>query len=94
MRLFRSRAMVLTVVPLLAIALSGCVSADWQNRLFGKRHGSASPDDGLTAQGVATLKAKWRLPAPSCTAPPGSPPGAGAARGGWLATPVTFKGVI
>ncbi|MDQ1476634.1 MAG: hypothetical protein QOE62_1863 [Actinomycetota bacterium] len=93
-RVFRSRAMVLMVVPLLAIALSGCVSADWQNRLFGKRHGSASPDDGLTAQGVATLKAKWRLPAPSCTAPPGSPPGAGAAGGEWFATPVTFQGVI
>ena len=44
--------MALTVVPLLAIVSSGCVSADWQNRLFGKRHGSVSPDDGLTAKAL------------------------------------------
>jgi outer membrane protein assembly factor BamB len=93
-RLFRSGTLVRAIVPLLAITLSGCVSADWQNRLFGTSHGSATPDDGLTASGVATLKPKWRLPAPSCTAPAGAPTGAGAAGGEWFATPVTFKGVI
>src|SRR5947209_4895700 len=46
---FRSHALRLMLVPLLAVTLSSCVSADWQSRLFGKSHGSASPDDGLTA---------------------------------------------
>jgi outer membrane protein assembly factor BamB len=69
------------------ILMSGCtVNADWLGRLFDPGHSSRTPDTGLTAANAPTLKQKWRLQGPGCS-------GAGTG-GGWLATPVTFKGVI
>ena len=65
--------------------MSSC-NADWTSRLFGPGHGSYTIDDGITASNAVTLEQKWRRPAPAC-------PG-GRSGGGWLATPVTFDGVI
>jgi outer membrane protein assembly factor BamB len=73
-------------VALAVMLLSGCGSADWLSRLFDAGHGSSTPDSGLTASNASTLKQKWRLQGPGCQ-------GVGTG-GGWLATPVTFKGVI
>lgn len=79
----RAAALVLA-----AILMSGCgVNADWLSRLFDPGHGSHTPDTGLTASNASSLKQIWRIQAPGCTPGPGT-------GGGWLATPVTFKGVI
>jgi outer membrane protein assembly factor BamB len=68
-------------------APAGCAApTDWTSRLFDPGHGSRAPNVGLTAANVAGLTQKWRKQAPGC-------PGAGSG-GGWLATPVVFRGVI
>ena len=69
-----------------AVLLMSSCNADWTSRLFGPGHGSYTVDDGITAANAVTLEQKWRRPAPAC-------PG-GRSGGGWLATPVTFHGVI
>jgi outer membrane protein assembly factor BamB len=79
------RARTLGVVAVAVLVLSGC-GVDWPSRLFDGGHGSSTSDSGLTASNAATLKQLWRRQAPGCT-------GVGTG-GGWLATPVTFKGVI
>src|SRR5260370_40303569 len=73
-------------VGLAGMLLSGCGSADWLGGLFDAGTGSSTSDSGLTASNASTLKQKWRLQGPGCQ-------GVGTG-GGWLATPVTFKGVI
>jgi outer membrane protein assembly factor BamB len=75
----------IAVAAVLAMTLSAC-GGDWTGRLFDSGHGSSTGDGGLSTSNVGTLRQKWRLQAPGC-------PGAGSG-GGWLATPVTFEGVI
>src|SRR5690349_12998678 len=75
----RTTALVLSV----ALALGSC---DWQMRLGGIEHRSASIDGGLSASGVARLGVKWRVAYSGCA-------GAGASSG-FVATPVTFNGVV
>jgi outer membrane protein assembly factor BamB len=67
----------------LALVLTGC---DWQMRLGGIDHGSTTRDDQLTASGVANLRAKWRVADSGCAG--------GGSGAGFVATPVTFKGVV
>jgi outer membrane protein assembly factor BamB len=81
-RRWRVTAVLLVVTALL---FSAC-DAGWTDRLGDAGHGSRSADTGITASNAATLKRLWRRQAPSC-------PG-GTGGGGWLATPVTFQGVI
>src|SRR6476469_1966654 len=78
----------MVVVILVVVTMTACnpLSLDWRSRLFDSGHGSATPDNVLTAADVGSLVPKWRLTVPSC-------PG-GASGGEWFATPVTFKGVI
>lgn len=69
----------------LAIALT-LGSCDWQMRLGGLDHTSATRDGGLTASAVTNLAVKWRVTDHGC-------PGAGSSSG-FVATPVTFNGVV
>ena len=75
--------MVLALV--VALVTTGC-SVPWTQRLGDNTHSSRTPDAGLTAANVATLKEKWRYQPGACN---GVTTGAQ-----WFATPVTFKGVI
>ena len=76
------------VVMLVVVTMTACnpLSLDWRSRLFDSGHGSATPDNVLTAANVGSLVPKWRLTVPACSG--------GASGGEWFATPVTFKGVI
>jgi outer membrane protein assembly factor BamB len=69
----------------LVVALAGC-GFDWTSRLGDRTHGAYTPDSGLTAANVGTLREQWRLHPPACN---GVTTGAS-----WFATPVTFHGVI
>src|SRR5947208_186329 len=79
----RSWAVVALVV--LVIATSAC-AADWTQRLGDDAHTTFTPDNGLTASNVGSLREKWRLAPPPCN---GVTTGAN-----WFATPVVYKGVI
>jgi hypothetical protein len=67
----------------LALVLTGC---DWPMRLGGIDHGSTTRDGQLTASAVADVAAKWRVADRGCA-------GRGSSAG-FVATPVTFKGVV
>ena len=81
----RSSRRFAALVAIVTVVACGC-AADWTQRLGDNTHASHTPDTGLSADNVGTLREQWRYRPGPCN---GVTTGAQ-----WFATPVTFKGVV